>query len=76
MEVCSGKLGVAKVAVFLSLVVGMERKEDTRWECGVSLSVYKGIFSLLIRIMGRGSVLEYEILTEFAFRKSFPSKTT
>ena len=58
-----------------SKVVGMDRKEDTRWECGVNWSVNKGIFSLLIRIMGWGSVLEYEILTEFAFRKSFPRRT-
>ena len=39
IEFCSEKLDMTGMGVFLSMVVGMERKEDTRWECGVNWSV-------------------------------------
>ena len=54
-----------------SKVVGMDRKEETKWDWGDNWSVKRGIFSELIKMIGWVSVLEYVILTEFDFKNHF-----
>ena len=57
-----------------SEVVGMDRKEETKWDWGDNWSVKRGIFSELIKMRGWVSVLEYVILTELDYKHSFPQQ--